>query len=556
MNNQFLLRLIFILSAFFILFSCSEKPYDQILRQAEGLLEEQPDSALTLLRSIDTDQLSAPEKADAYLFAAKAEDLQGYTPDTTSLTYSIDYFTGHDDKKLARAYFLRAKALYDLDREEGDAEHALLDYLEAAKYARKTNDNALAASTYSNIGDIYYAKSLYGEALTNFKTSLGYYTLDGNERNMVFMYGKIGSGFNMTDRPDSALAYQFRALEYMQQVNDSSILDRSIISSLYKNIGFSYGALGNIKAKKHYLLEAYRATPHASGQEPNIILVSLSRLYAEQNRIDSAIYYVERISYGENGSPNDKLLEYNAKFKLYKLLEEYPLALDNLEILVQYMDKIYTENLSASVYEIQQKYDREALENEYNQVLIQRLYLIVIIIAIILAGALTGWFVVLKMKRKQAELLQAEQSIQTFNTMLDSHHDQSRKLVAFLTDRLDLARKVAQMNIVTSDNTDNFIKQYNKLFGKNLLDELNWDNIYPLINDLYDGFATKVTQAYPDLSEKELQLCCCIRAEFRNEEIAVLLDYTQNTVRVKKSRLSSKLGFANYDSFQEHLMTL
>jgi len=556
MNNRPLPRFIPIFSLFFILFSCSQKPYDQILSQAERLLDERPDSALTLLRSIDIDQLSDAEKADAYLFTAKAEDRQEHTPDTATLTYSIGYFTGRDDQKLARAYFLRAKAFYDLNREEGDAEHALLDYLEAAKHARKTNDNALAASTYSNIGDIYYAKSLYGEALTNFKTSLGYYTFEGNERNMVFMYGKIGSGFNMTEQPDSALAYQTRALEFMQEVNDSSVMDRSIISSLYKNIGFSYGALGDIETKKHYLLEAYRATPHASGQEPNIILVSLSQLYAEQNRIDSAIYYVERISYGENGSLNDKLLEYNAKYKLYKMLKEYPLALENLETLTFYMDKIYTENISASVYEIQQKYDREALENEYNQVLIQRLYLIVIIIAIVLAVALTGWFVVLKMKRKQAELLQAEQAIQAFNTMLDSHNDQNRKLVAFLTDRLDLARKVAQMNIVTSDNTDNFIKQYNKLFGKNLLDELNWENIYPLINDLYNGFATKMMQAHPDLSEKELQLCCCIRAEFRNEEIAVLLDYTQNTVRVKKSRLSSKLGFASYDAFQEHIIAL
>ena len=127
----------------------------------------------------------------------------------------------------------------------------------------------------------------------------------------------------------------------------------------------------------------------------------------------------------------------------------------------------------------------------------------------------------------------------------------NEQLRNFLMDKLDIARKVAQMNVVSSNNTKEFMIQFQKVFGKNMMD---WENIYPVINDLYDGFVDKIKRIYPDLSNKDLQLCCFVRAGFRSDEQAVLLGYTQNSIRVKRTQLVKKMKFDNAEAFHSYLM--
>ncbi len=90
----------------------------------------------------------------------------------------------------------------------------------------------------------------------------------------------------------------------------------------------------------------------------------------------------------------------------------------------------------------------------------------------------------------------------------------------------------------------------------NIADTLNWDKLYPLFNELYNHIADKLKELYPDLSEKELQFCCFIRAGFRQEEIAAILSYEYNSMRTIKMRLRTKMGFEHYDDFDQFLFNL
>ena len=597
-NNIIPTRAIPALLCLFVFFACQNREQTkdgQLILQAGEVIQQQPDSALAWLRSIDHPQeLSKSQQADYYLLLARAivSTDSGLFRDslTTELSASIDWFLQQeDDEKLAWAYFLRNRTLYDANRETGDSEKAILDCLEAAKYAGKINNQTLLSQVHRDMGDICYARYLFNEALDYYKKSKQYFENEKQPWQEMLLCGKMGSVYNNLKQYDSALVYQRQALDYALAAGDTSTVHaRSVIASLYKNIGFSYRKKGDIQAEKNALLQAYRLSPKVKEAGVNIILYSLSRAYANLQQPDSAFYYAGLFTEEADETPQEKALRAHHWYKLYKETGNYPFAMKNLESFVQLCDTIFKEELSASVLEIQKKYDKEALENEYNQVLVQRLYLVVGIIAVILLGVVAAWVFRNRIRRREIELQEAEQALQTYKGMLDAHEnrmqslterykqqqsllteqaerlqdyhrvlterdEKSERLRAILAERLDIAHRVAQMNVVSTDNTRAFMKQFHKAFGKNLLD---WESIRPVINGLYDGFVDKMQAAHPETDGKDLQLCCFIRAGFRTEELAVLLDMTQSSVRVKQTRLVKKMGFGSADAFHAYLTSL
>ena len=165
-------------------------------------------------------------------------------------------------------------------------------------------------------------------------------------------------------------------------------------------------------------------------------------------------------------------------------------------------------------------------------------------------------FYVYKNQKQKAELVKIQQTVGFLEEILQTKNIKENKLKELLIEKLDFAKKLTQMNIQPILNNSDFIKQYHKIFGYNIADTLNWDKLYPLFNELYNQIADKLRESHPALSEKELQFCCLIRAEFRREEIAFILSYEYNSIRTIKMRLRVKMGFDHHDDFDQFLFNL
>lgn len=542
-----------------LFFACQNREAEEeSLLKIEELIPQHPDSASVLIEQINPEELNKSSQAKYHLLKGHIKFRKKHSLyQDTLLSISIDHYLKQEDEdRIAYAYFFRNRAFFDTNKEAGDTERALLDCLEAKKYAQKRKNNKLLGHIYYDIGCIYDCKFHHNEALANYKAAQTSFSLDRDIENTVLTFGKIGSIYNILHKTDSALFYQKQALHYMLAANDSSTLHRNIISALYKNIAFSYGKAGNAELRKSNLLKAYQVLPNKEEMDANIILSQITWAFIELNKPDSAVYYGNKYNTLENETLKETVFRLHHKYKMYKVLQKPEQALKELENCMVVLNKVYDEELSSSILEVQQKYDKEVLQNQYNRILVQRLYLAIIIIAVILLTVLVSWYFINLIKKKKTELLEAKQAILTFDQLLKNQDRKNEKLTTLLIDKLDLTRKVAQMNVVSTSNTKDFIKQYNKVFGKDLLDEISWENIYPVINDLYNGFITKIENNFPDLSLKDVQMCCFVRAGFKTEEAAVLLNYTQSTVRVKKTRLSRKMGFSNNDTFISYIMAL
>ena len=89
---------------------------------------------------------------------------------------------------------------------------------------------------------------------------------------------------------------------------------------------------------------------------------------------------------------------------------------------------------------------------------------------------------------------------------------------------------------------------------------IDWSSIYQTIDLVYDGFYTRLVQKYGDkgqsdqvpstkegralLNEKEIQLCCLLKADFSTKEINMLTRQSLQTIYQRKTQVRQKLSLA------------
>ena len=83
---------------------------------------------------------------------------------------------------------------------------------------------------------------------------------------------------------------------------------------------------------------------------------------------------------------------------------------------------------------------------------------------------------------------------------------------------------------------------------------IDWPSIYQTIDLVYDGFYTRLVQKYGNvLNEKELQLCCLLKADFSTKEINMLTRQSLQTIYQRKTQVRQKLNLAEAEDITKIL---
>ena len=83
---------------------------------------------------------------------------------------------------------------------------------------------------------------------------------------------------------------------------------------------------------------------------------------------------------------------------------------------------------------------------------------------------------------------------------------------------------------------------------------LNWEDLYQTIDYIYEDFYTRLKAKYGNLlNEKEIQLCCLLRANFSTKEISIVTQQGIRTVYQRKSVIRQKLGMEEKGDIVEWL---
>ena len=145
-----------------------------------------------------------------------------------------------------------------------------------------------------------------------------------------------------------------------------------------------------------------------------------------------------------------------------------------------------------------------------------------------------------KMEEKAEELEAMRKLIAESQQNTEQKDDRFFKRI--LLQQLGVIRMVASHP--TSANQELIKRMTEIVDGEVPVDSLlNWKDLYQTIDYIYEGYYTRLTKAYGDvLNEKEIQLCCLLKANFSTKEISIVTQQGVRTVYQRKTVIRQKLG--------------
>ena len=178
-------------------------PYRATLDAADSLMESRPDSALSLLHAIPSEQITdRATRARHAMLHAMARD-KNYIDDTTFtiLQPAIDYYENHGTPTEKLRTFYYQGRIYDNTQEQKQAIQALQKALEAG---RNSNDNLTKARAHFSLATIEKSLMIYDEAAKDGKKAAHYFQQAGRTNSYARSMMITANSYSVIGKHDSA----------------------------------------------------------------------------------------------------------------------------------------------------------------------------------------------------------------------------------------------------------------------------------------------------------------------------------------------------------------
>jgi tetratricopeptide (TPR) repeat protein len=160
-------------------------------------------------------------------------------------------------------------------------------------------------------------------------------------------------------------------------------------------------------------------------------------------------------------------------------------------------------------------------------------------------------------RRRQRLLLEKEEEIETLKGIInDVRSDDVRctkevDVRKLMLQQLGVIKTIAGTPTEANQQLLAHLMALNETTANALID---WPSIYQTIDLVYDGFYTRLRDKYKDvLNEKELQLCCLLKADFSTKEINMLTRQSLQTIYQRKTQVRQKLNLAEAEDITKIL---
>ena len=154
-------------------------------------------------------------------------------------------------------------------------------------------------------------------------------------------------------------------------------------------------------------------------------------------------------------------------------------------------------------------------------------------------------------RRRKRLLLEKEEEIETLRGIINKgqndqvpsdHVGRNADVRKLMLQQLGVIKTIAGTPTEANQQLLARLMALNETTANALID---WQSIYQTIDLVYDGFYTRLRDKYKDvLNEKELQLCCLLKADFSTKEINMLTRQSLQTIYQRKTQVRQKLNLA------------
>lgn len=548
--------------------ACGHKPYPQSLIIADSLTNACPDSAITLLKNIENTLQTEPEATQMYyrLLCIKAND-KAYIPHTSdSLILPVlhYYIEKGDEQHLPEAYYYAGRVYRDL----GDAPQALEYFEKAAEALPEDGGYKLKSKIYSQMGTLFAYQSMYAEALEMYKKGGEYDNILQDSVGMVFTLRDIGNMYKELGKEDSTLAYFKEASQL------SRLLQRiDLFNMLQSQLAFIYTDLQKYDSAQTALQNALKDI-----EQPNrsAIYNIAARFYDVTNQTDSAIwYYNELLDFGSVYAKQTacrRLLELTLKQndtqQATGYLNDCLLYTDSIQKLTQ--TEIIHRMHSLYNYQLREKENIQLKTENRNKTLLIGMIsgsLLIIIISFI-AYRQYSRRKTLELKQQLEKLRTIEKENQDKIESLEKYKSQKEVLEKRLADinppednvqKKQLGQKIELLNhilqqqaiekeqekdaqdcLFCSEIYKKLQERANSARGEAYITSEEWNIVKGLMSPAYPIFFERLYSLHTP-NENELHVCILLKLQFRQADIARLLQLKPESISSIRRRLYQKV---------------
>ena len=533
---------LFIISSI-LLCACRHTDNTTLLRQADAVIYGNSDSAMKLLSSIkNPERLPFEEKMLYGWLRTFAHNVRGASMAEDSLILpAFNYFVaGSDTVKMLNSYVLKSQYLYWQKKHE-EAMTVLDSGIAAATACRDTYLIVHMLSLKAN--KYVYVEKNYKKAIEAHLRAIAVREDEG----LCFSLG-IAMGLQGND---SASYYMDRSIELVGQKKDTVRLVHYL-----RNYAQMLSYISNDYEKAVAVSKRLRSLAPDGGQIAMTDLV-LTECFLKMGKLDSAQYYLDQ---GRALlASREKLLSTENMMNYYQGLIDYTRhrTFDFLKVM-RYNDSVHNA-LYALQSTIQRKDEsKESLSNANLMLTVERQEAQLTLLGCLLLLVVVGGGAFFYIWGRRHRLIEAEERIETLNRLLaDATKGDGEQGIAGNTDKEvedgQFFRKILlqQLGIIrlvatqpTSQNQE-LLRRISGITNRELPVEslLVWEDLYPVIDRIYDGFYTRMNQRFGSvLIDKEQQLCCLLCAEFSTKEISVVTQQSIPTIYQRKTNIRKKLG--------------
>lgn len=558
----------------FLLVSCDNRQTKSLLQDVETYIQERPDSALRVLRKVDSLTLNTKSLRARYsvLFAMALD--KNYI-DTTALSIlepTVAYYEkfGSPKDKMLSYYYLGR--IYSNRK---DYPNAVIYYLQALR---------------ESSADDYYHKGLAYEALANAYSAS--FNTEEELRNAILAH----DCFDKIRDKNLALSRYKIAQAYHN--NEQFDLADSLYSSVYSGLD-STSKLAFYAMEDQVSNDLQREGPDV---ERDIKLLEYVAEHRGNLTLTSYYEYAYLLLLIGNKSTAENILSQlseidesvetmEIRYRIAKYEEHDKEALTLLKGLLLYQNDVVKKQLAQSVFKAQSDYYRLTAEvSEQKSTIANQRSVIILIAGLMMAGLLYIVF----MKRKTALIREKDRLAQAV--------EESEKLLEMVRNRAKQEKEERDKDIFDlkslnererdkiKELRDMYVSLYQKRFceiGKYydaasshrlesikekayhdvisstqaLFEEIasgseGQKKFEARINADLDDIVSKIRSDFPKLKDDDIRFICYLIVGFDTSTISFLMDISKENVRVKKHRLREKLnGYAGPNETLYRLFT-
>lgn len=544
----------------FLLVSCDNRQTKSLLQDVETYIQERPDSALRVLRKVDSLTLNTKSLRARYsLLFAMALD-KNYI-DTTALSIlepTVAYYErlGSPQDKMLSCYYLGR-----IYANRKDYPNAVIFYSQALR---------------ESSADDYYHKGLAYEALANAYSAS--FNTEEELRNAILAhdcFDKIRDKNLALSRYKIAQAYHNN-----EQFDLADSLYSSVYSGLDSTSKLAFYAMedqvsNDLQREGPDVERDLRLLEYVAEHRGNLTLTSyyeyayLLLLIGNKSTAENILSQLSEI--------DESVETMEIRYRIAKYEEHDKEALTLLKGLLLYQNDVVKKQLAQSVFKAQSDYYRLTAEvSEQKSTIANQRSVIILIASLMMAGLL--YIVFMKRKtaliREKDRLAQAveesERLLETVRNRAKQEKEERDKDIFDLKSRnereQDKIKDLREMYVALYQKRFSEIGKYYDAASSHRLESIKEKAYHDVISSTQalfeeiasgsegqkkfearinadlDDIVSKIRSDFPKLKDDDIRFICYLIVGFDTSTISFLMDISKENVRVKKHRLREKLN--------------